>query len=40
MQAKLRSEAAVAFAEEWEREYGPFTDEEMARAAAALGLPE
>ena len=37
---KLRHEALGEFLDEWEREHGPFSDEEMARAAAALGLPE
>ena len=38
-QTKLRVEAGIALTKEWEEEYGPSTDEEIARARASLGLP-
>jgi hypothetical protein len=36
--AKLRSEALSEFLDEWEATDGPLTAEELARAAAELGL--
>ena len=38
-QAKLRLEGLGEFLDEWEAEHGPFTDEELARAGASLGIP-
>lgn len=37
-QTKLRSEALGDFLDDWEREHGPFTAEELAAARAQLGL--
>jgi len=36
--ARLRSEALAEFLDEWEAEHGAFTAEELAAAAATLGL--
>lgn len=36
--AKLRAEALGSFLEDWERDHGPLTVEELRRAEAALGL--
>lgn len=36
---RLRSEALGEFLDGWEAEYGALTAEELARAAAELGLP-
>ena len=36
--ARLRRDALDAFFTHWEREQGAFTEEEMARARADLGL--
>ena len=35
---KLRSDALADFLERWEHEHGPLTAEELAAAAAELGL--
>jgi len=37
--ARLRAEALAKFLDDWEAEHGEFTAEELARAAADLGLP-
>lgn len=37
--AKLRSESLRDFLDAWEGEHGQFSDEEIARARAELGLP-
>lgn len=37
--ARLRSEALAEFLDEWQAEHGKITDEELAKAAAELGLP-
>ncbi len=39
-EAKLRAEALRAFLDDWQREHGPFTAEEMRRARAELGIAE
>lgn len=36
--AKLRAEALGAYLEDWEAEHGQLTAEELARAAAELGV--
>ncbi|MCY4615855.1 MAG: hypothetical protein OXC71_05635 [Chloroflexi bacterium] len=36
--AKLRAEALRAFLDDWEREHGPLTEEELRRARVELGL--
>jgi len=37
--AKLRAEALADFLDSWEAENGPLTGDELAAAAAELGLP-
>jgi hypothetical protein len=37
--AKLRAEALGDLLDEWEAVHGPFTEEELAAAAAALRVP-
>lgn len=37
--ARLRAEALADFLDGWEAEHGPLTAEELAKAAAELGLP-
>jgi hypothetical protein len=37
--AHLRAEALAEFLDGWEAEHGAFTPEELAHAAAELGLP-
>jgi phospholipid N-methyltransferase len=36
--AKVRSESLKTFLDEWEAKDGPFTEDELARAAQDLGL--
>jgi hypothetical protein len=36
--AKLRAEALMRFLDEWERQHGPLTADELARAERELGL--
>lgn len=36
---RLRSEALAEFLDQWETEHGMLTEEEVAQAAAELGLP-
>ena len=36
--AKLRAEALAEFLDDWEKEHGAFTEEELARAEQELGL--
>ena len=36
--AKLRAEALGQFLDEWEREHGPLTADELSKAEAELGL--
>jgi hypothetical protein len=37
--AKLRAEALAEFLDDWEKEHGAFTAEELERARERLGLP-
>ncbi len=38
--AKLRAEALHEFLQEYQREHGPFTEDELAWGRAQLGLPD